>query len=290
MKTIFQKPLILDGAMGTELTKKGIKTPLPLWSAIANEQNYGEVVKIHKSYIENGCNIITTNTFRTTERIYKKAGYKNPRLDSNNSSDLAIKAANEARKNHDILIAYSIAPLEDCYEPDNFPGQLVAFKEYDYMIKNLNNKAIDIILFETMGNIKEIETLLIASSISKHKKWLSIVLKSENELLDGSSINKAITLAKNHSIDTFLINCTTVDIVEGAIKHVKNNWHKDWGVYPNVGKSMPEKDGFIKHKHKNIKISNFLKMIVKDGAKVIGACCGSTPDTISNIVKTLESN
>ena len=71
---------------------------------------------------------------------------------------------------------------------------------------------------------------------------------------------------------------------------VKNNWHKDWGVYPNVGKSMPEKDGFIKHKHKNIKILNFLKMIVKDGAKVIGACCGSTPDTISNIVKTLESN
>ena len=132
MKTIFKKPLILDGAIGTELINKGVKTPLPLWSAIANEQNYDEVVKIHKSYIENGCNIITTNTFRTTERTYKKAGYKNPILDSNNSSDLAIKAANEARNNHDILIAYSIAPLEDCYEPDNFPGQLVAFKEYDY--------------------------------------------------------------------------------------------------------------------------------------------------------------
>ena len=161
MKTIFKKPLILDGAIGTELINKGVKTPLPLWSAIANEQNYDEVVKIHKSYIENGCNIITTNTFRTTERTYKKAGYKNPFLDSNNSSDLAIKAANEARKNHDILIAYSIAPLEDCYEPDNFPGQSVAFKEYDYMIKNLNNKAIDIILFETMGNIKEIELSLI---------------------------------------------------------------------------------------------------------------------------------
>ena len=290
MKTIFQKPLILDGAIGTELINKGIKTPLPLWSAIANKQNYDEVVKIHKSYIENGCNIITTNTFRTTERTYKKAGYKNPFLDSNNSSDLAIKAANEARENHNILIAYSIAPLEDCYEPDSFPGRLVAFKEYDYIIKNLNNKPIDIILFETMGNIKEIETLLIAASISKHKKWLSIVLKSENELLDGSSINKAITMARTHSIDTFLINCTTIDIVQGAIKHVKNNWHKDWGVYPNVGKRMPEKDGFIKYKHKNTKISNFLKMIVKDGAKVIGVYCGSTPDTILNIVKTLETN
>ena len=158
------------------------------------------------------------------------------------------------------------------------------------MIKKLNNKAIDIILFETMGNIKEIETLLIASDISIHKKWLSIVLKSENELLDGSSINKAILLAKTHSVDTFLINCTTVNILQGALKHVKNNWHKDWGVYPNVGKNMPEKDGFIKHKHNNKEISNFLKMVYKDGAKVIGVCCGSTPDTISNIVKTLECN
>jgi homocysteine S-methyltransferase len=290
MKTIFQKPLILDGAMGTELTKKGIKTPLPLWSAIANEENYNEVVDIHKCYIDNGCNIITTNTFRTTERTYKKAGYKNSFLASNNSSDLAIKAANEARKNHDTLIAYSIAPLEDCYEPDNFPGQLVAFEEYHYMIKKLNNKSIDIILFETMGNIKEIETLLSASNISVHKKWLSIVLKSENELLDGSSINKAISLAKTHSIDTFLINCTTVDILQGALKYVKSNWNKDWGVYPNVGKNMPEKDGFIKHKHNNKEISNFLKMVYEDGARVIGACCGSTPDTISNIVKTLERN
>ena len=53
---------------------------------------------------------------------------------------------------------------------------------------------------------------------------------------------------------------------------------------------MPEKDGFIEHKHNNLEISNFLKMVYEDGAKVIGTCCGSTPDTILNIVKTLERN
>ena len=51
MKTIFKKPLILDGAIGTELINKGVKTPLPLWSAIANEQNYDEVVKIPENGI-----------------------------------------------------------------------------------------------------------------------------------------------------------------------------------------------------------------------------------------------
>ena len=106
-------------------------------------------------------------------------------------------------------------------------------------------------LLEKYPNDITLMKILSASNISIHKKWLSIVLKSENELLDGSSINKAISLAKTHSIDTFLINCTTVDILQGALKYVKSNWNKDWGVYPNVGKNMPEKDGFIKHKHNN---------------------------------------
>ena len=288
MNKIIQKLLFLDGAMGTELTSRGVATSLPLWSALANEKNYNEVVDIHKCYIKNGCNIITTNTFRTTERTFKKAGYKNPLLASSNSSALAIKAANEARKNHDVLIAFSIAPLEDCYEPEYFPGKSVALNEYKYIIKNLNNKSIDILLFETMGNINEIEAALIASKVSVHKKWLSIVLKTENELLDGTDIKKAISLAKSYSVDTFLINCTTVDLLKGAIKHLKSNWDKDWGVYPNIGKMMPSKDGFIKKKYKNKEVSNFLNMIVKDGANVIGVCCGSTPSTILNIVKTLE--
>ena len=51
MKSNIQMPLVLDGAMGTELLKLGLKLPLPLWSAIANEEHYKKVVEIHKNYI-----------------------------------------------------------------------------------------------------------------------------------------------------------------------------------------------------------------------------------------------
>ena len=71
MKSNIQMPLVLDGAMGTELLKYGLKLSLPLWSAIANEKHYKKVVEIHKNYIESGCDVITTNTFRTSYRSYQ---------------------------------------------------------------------------------------------------------------------------------------------------------------------------------------------------------------------------
>ena len=75
MNSDFQMPLILDGAMGTALMMRGVKSPLPLWSAAANFENFDDVVSIHKEYIKSGSDIITTNTFRTTPRTFRKAGY-----------------------------------------------------------------------------------------------------------------------------------------------------------------------------------------------------------------------
>ena len=67
-----KKPLLIDGAMGTELNIRGVSTPLPLWSADANLQNSKIVLDIHKDYIKSGSKVITTNTFRTTPGHIKR--------------------------------------------------------------------------------------------------------------------------------------------------------------------------------------------------------------------------
>ena len=68
-------PQILDGAMGTELQNRGISVPLPLWSANANIEHPQIVMDIHADYIQAGCDIITTNTFRSTFYTYRKADF-----------------------------------------------------------------------------------------------------------------------------------------------------------------------------------------------------------------------
>ena len=60
--------LILDGAMGTELKRRGLPTPLPAWSAQALIDDPWAVLGIHHDYVRAGADLLTTNTFRTTRR------------------------------------------------------------------------------------------------------------------------------------------------------------------------------------------------------------------------------
>ena len=76
-------PFLLDGAMGTELNNRGVKTELPLWTADANILHPDLVQNIHSEYIDAGADYITTNTFRSTSWTYKRAGYTNDKAKNN---------------------------------------------------------------------------------------------------------------------------------------------------------------------------------------------------------------
>src|SRR3989344_2958101 len=66
--------LILNGAMGTEIQRRGVSTKLPLWSAAAVVSDPDVIKQIHRDYIYAGADILTTNTFRTNVRTLCKAG------------------------------------------------------------------------------------------------------------------------------------------------------------------------------------------------------------------------
>ncbi len=115
-------PIILDGAMGTELERRNVPVSLPLWSTNALISHPKTVKQIHKDYIQAGADIITANTFRTNSRSFKRAGIKDM---AKELTHRALILANEARQetvtSRKIWIAGSIAPLEDCYRPDLVP-------------------------------------------------------------------------------------------------------------------------------------------------------------------------
>ena len=115
--------MIMDGAMGTELLRMGVELPLPLWSAVANETCSDIVFKIHQKYVKAGADVLTTNSFRTTPYAYQKAGYsKNDAfLKSEKNLKKAVLSAKKGVTGAQ-LIAGSIAPIEDCYSPDMYPG------------------------------------------------------------------------------------------------------------------------------------------------------------------------
>ena len=124
-------PLLLDGAMGTQLLMRNVDVGLPLWSASILENCPSTVEEIHTEYLNAGADVVTTNTFRTTTRTFRKVcndikeATERAREVCKTAVEVARKAAGEAQ-----FVAGSLAPLEDCYLPDLFPGENAALEVF----------------------------------------------------------------------------------------------------------------------------------------------------------------
>ena len=105
--------------------------------------------------------------------------------------------------------------------------------------------------------------------------------------MGGTRIEKVAAMANRYSVDTLLINCSTISNTTGAIKKIKD-WGGKWGIYPNLGRTMPTKDGHIKDLVSNADFSKFMFYAKDRGASVIGGCCGSTPETIRKMTKYIK--
>ena len=108
------RPLLLDGATGTELNRRGVSTALPLWSALGLIERPEVVRAIHLDYVRAGADILVTNTFRTNRRTLERAALADDAV-----KDLprrAVALAQEARAaggRGGGLIGRAQAPRED---------------------------------------------------------------------------------------------------------------------------------------------------------------------------------
>ena len=269
---------LLDGAMGTQLMQAGLELPLPIWSGDINITHPDHIQNVHESYLKAGADILTTNTFRTTPRAYLNHGFSldNAMKRSRKSLYKAVQLAREV-SNINTVIAGSIAPLEDCYEPNLFPGVTYAKKEFNELSNWLQDAGVDIIIFETMGSWPEIKSAILSTDDVQISRWISMILRDGKKLLDGTDLSKVLNNLLDYKIDMILLNCNPCNITNEALDIITKYWSKSWGVYPNIGTSIPSKEGIIEEK---LSIDDFKEEInncMNAGASVVGACCGSNP-------------
>ena len=278
---------LLDGAMGSQLIQRGLHLPKHIWSAQANIDAQEIVYDIHKTYIDAGAHYLTTNTFRSTPRSYQKIGLN--KKDAIQTAKISLKnAVFQAKKasNNKCKVLGSIAPLEDCYSPNLFPGASIAKEEFLQIGKWLMESEVDIFLLETMNSISEITVCLDVISTYKLPIWVSFVLKDDKHILSGEKLDDAIALINNYNVDTFLINCNPLKKTNDASSIISKNWNKRWGIYPNLGVGEPSPDGNIKELHSDKEFLYTCKKAINLGATIIGGCCGTNPNHIKILKKT----
>ena len=275
------RTLLLDGAMGTELYRRGIQTRLPSWSASALVESPQMVREIHEDYIRAGSEIITTNTFRTSTRALSKTGWSSR---AKELTDLAVALAREARDrvaDNPVWIAGSVAPLEDCYEPDLTPDSETAFQEHSEMIGWLVDAGVDLILIETMNTIREADAAACAATGYGVPFFVSWTCGPDGNILNGESLVNGIRKLDLHKPAAFLVNCTPAKHIIPALHQMVGISDVPVGAYANIGKAEATFGWEFTHELDPFRYAREAEKWIKSRATIIGGCCGTTPEHIS---------
>lgn len=281
-------PLILDGATGSELTRRGVDTDLPLWSANALITNPSAVLQMHRDYIVAGADIITTNTFRTTRRTCLHANLPDR---SEELTALAINLAQNARAefpSHKVLIAGSIAPLEDCYRPELVPPDAELRVEHAELARRLADNGVDFIILETMNTIREAYAACAAAKATGKEVIVSFICNNRGTILGGDSLSDAVTALADLRPDGFSLNCVSARHMAAPLKELRSLTDLPIAVYANVGHPGAQEpgEGFrreVGEEEYAACATEWLRL----GASIIGGCCGTTPAYIAKLAEIL---
>ena len=282
--------LLMPGAMGTELQRRGYQTKLPLWSAGANLEAPDLVTQIHADYLKAGADLCVTNTFRTTPRTYQKTGDASK---ARKSLKAAVKCAKDARDRIDdreIFIAGSFAPLEDCYEPSLVPDEPALTQEHEEQAIWLAAEGVDFLLPETINSLREGIVMARAASQTGLPFLISFVVDEGGKLLDGTPLKDAVKQTDMPGRIGVGINCRPVDTLLAALPTLKESYDGYRAIYAN-GIGHPDDElGWVFEENADSleKYTDAAKKWRKSGCRIIGGCCGTTPAYIEALAKALK--
>ena len=279
--------VVIDGATGSELDRRGVDCDLPLWSANANLVAPEVLKEVHKHYLMNGAKAITTNTFRTNEWTTAKAGLGHLAKElTQKAVQMAVEARNEV--NPDALVFGSVAPVEACYQPKLSPSVATCKKEHRKIMTHLLDAGVDYLLIETQCAAHEIVAAAeVANELAPGHWGVSFSLPTETVgiLRCGTPLVDIIDKLKDAAF--IGINCMDGKTMAVQVKHLRSIVPEEIRIaaYGNVGYWVPPKEYKAGVKQNNsIEHDAIYAKCVKEwldaGASIVGGCCGTTPDTI----------
>ncbi|MDI1495740.1 MAG: homocysteine S-methyltransferase [Cenarchaeum symbiont of Oopsacas minuta] len=301
--------LVFDGAMGTEIQKLD-PTPKDFPN---NKDGFNDglvlthpewIVKIHEKYIRAGADCIETNTFGSNKIKLDEYGFGDRTVEINEKAVLLALDAIKNVQKHCYVIG-SMGPsgyLPSSDDPDlgQMPIDNIR-KSYEIQAKGLISGGVDALLIETSQDILEVKLAVQGSHIAMQKadKKIPIIsnitLDQYGKMLLGTKIDAAYTTISPMGIDVFGLNCSTgPEEMEESIRWLNNASVHPIIIVPNAGMPINE-GGMAKYEMSPKDMSTSLGRFIKEypSIRMIGGCCGTTPehiDALRTIVDSHETN
>jgi S-methylmethionine-dependent homocysteine/selenocysteine methylase len=271
-------PVVLDGATGTELERRGARSDLPLWSSWALLEAPELLRRIHADYLGAGVDALTAATFRTHARSLAAAGLE---ARAGELTAAAVRLAREAaeRADRETLVLGSAAPLEDCYHPERVPGADALAREHAQHARNLFRAGVDAILVETMNSAREAAAAAEAARAAGAELLVSFVCGPAARLLSGEPLAEALDAVRAFAPAAVGVNCLAPAAVDACLP-VLRRADAPFLVYPNLvaGSAHAEPEAF----------AEAALRFATAGAAGLGGCCGTTPAHLAALARRLR--
>ena len=276
----------MDGGMGSELEKRRLTNPTT-WSG-GPMLTHPELVRdIHQEYIEAGAEIIITNTFGTGRDMLEEGGLGHKVAEANR---LGIEAAVQARRNagaeDSVVIAASVStmtPKEHAEVPVPYEKALETYRE---QMGELAKGGPDVAVGEMLVRISDTLAVIEAAAELSLPVWIGLSLVRDEDGLylgidnrhGGETLQDAMDAIKDKGIASVFIMHTLVDDTGPGLEIVKKSWPGTFGAYahfPGHGGPTPWANAMDPQQY-----LEYAKGWREQGARIIGGCCGTTPDHI----------
>lgn len=286
--------LILDGAMGTMLQRKGLQGNSESFN-LTNPETIGE---IHNEYIEAGADIITANSFSANSisqseyNLSEKAGQM-----AEAAARIARKAVGEAPRK--VWVAGSVGPTskslslaqninDPVFRPYSFDEMAEAFER---QIRGLINGGVDLLLFETCFDALNTKAALYALVHIPEAKDIPVMISASMSDKSGRTLTGQTMEAFYRSIQhcnplSFGLNCSLgAEEMIPLIAEVASFATCAVSCYPNAG--LPNEMGEYDESPSQM-AESVRKMALAGSVNIVGGCCGTTPEHIKAVAEAVR--
>ena len=267
-RLIEKRILILDGAMGTMLQNYNITYRCP---EELNLKSPDIIREVHKSYVNAGADIILTNTFGANRLKLSQFNLEHLTQDLN-------KKAVELAKSFNVIVAGDIGPLGQYIEPLSTLNFDQAYEIYKEQVRALSG--VDLLIIETIADIKVFKAAVMAAKENSNCPVIALMTFENFRTSTGTDLKVMATVAEALDCDAIGVNCSSgpkefIKILDILIKET----YLPIVMEPNAG---------IRDIIDPKEFASYCKQMALIGANIIGGCCGTTPQHISELVKQIR--
>ncbi|MBN2815233.1 MAG: methionine synthase [Campylobacterales bacterium] len=303
LQTIKKRPLIIDGAMGTQLQQRDDKIPKEAWEGnegcneLLNVTAPDIMEEIFNAYLTAGADLITTNTFGSFSWVLDEygIGHRAYELTKAGAETVKRKCEEFSTPEHPRFCLGSIGPGTKLPSLGHITYDEM-YAGYTEFCTALIDGGIDIFLLETAQDPLQIKAALHACQEACRIReveipiMVSVTIELSGTMLIGTDAATIATIMEPFDILSLGFNCGTGP--EQVLKHVKTLselWHKPISVHANAG--LPQNRGGYTYYPMGPDefVAQQKKFLDFDGVSFLGGCCGTTPQHIRALVNEVTS-